>query len=316
MAVVTNSYDSYEAVGNWTDIEDVIYTISPTETPFLSTCKKGKALNRVHQWQKDALATAVGTNYAAEGTTYAADALTATTLLNNVCGISDKSPQVTGSQEAIKHYGRGSEMSYQVKKAMKELKRDVETNLLQNVAKVTGDGTGTARKIAGFQTWIVTNQSIAGDATPATGDGSDIHTDGTARALTEAMFESVLASQWTSGGNPTKGYLNAFQKRKTATFSGNSTPYHDKASKKVYNSVDVYIDPLGNEVRLIPNRFVPTDVVYFVDPEYVKFATLRDFRVLDIPRQGDYMGKLLLVEGTLAVGNEAAHGVVADLSTS
>jgi len=286
------------------------------ETPFLSKIPKGKSLNRVHQWQKDSLASASGSNYVVEGTTYAADALTATTLLNNVCGISDKSPQVTGSQEAIKHYGRGSEMKYQTKKAMKELKRDVETNLLQNVAKVTGDASSIARKIAGLQTWVVTNQSIATDATAATGDGSDAHTDGTARALTEAMFETVLASCWTNGGKPTKAYLNSFQKRKTATFSGNSTPYHDKMSKKVVNSVDIYIDPLGNEVSMIPDRFAPTDVVYFVDPECVKWCPLRDFRVLDIPRQGDYTGKLLLVEGTLAVGNEAAHGIVADLTTS
>lgn len=316
MAVVANSFDSYEAVGNYTDISDMIYMISPTETPFLSTTKKGKAKNRVHQWQKDSLANASGSNQVVEGTTFAAESRSASTLLNNVCAIADKSPQVTGSQEAITHYGRKSEMKYQVKKSMSELKRDVETELLQNVAKVTGDASSTARKLAGLQTWIVTNQSIASDATAATGDGSDAHTDGTARALTESMFEAVLASCWTNGGNPTKAYMNSFQKRKTAAFSGNSTPYHDKSERKVYNSVDVYIDPLGNEVRMIPNRFAPTDVVFFVDPEYVEITELRPFQILDIPRQGDYMGKLLLCEKTLKVGNEAAHGIVADLTAS
>jgi len=316
MAVVNNSFDSYEAVGNWTDISDIIYDVSPTETPFLSSMKKGKALNRVHQWQTDALAAAVGTKWAAEGTTYAADDLASTVILDNVCGISDKSPQITGSQEAIKHYGRGSEQKYQVAKSMKELKRDVETGFLQNLAKVTGDGTGTARKTAGLQTYITTNTSVAGDATASAGTGADLHTDGTARDLTEAMVETVLAACWTTGGNPTKSFMNAFQKRKIATFSGNSTPFHDKADYKVFNSVDIYVDPLGNEVRMIPDRYAPTDVVYFVDPGFVSAVMLRDFRVLDIPRQGDYAGKLVLCEGTLKVGNELAHGGIYDLSAS
>lgn len=316
MAVVTNSFDSYEAKGNWTDIENVIYNVSPYETPFLSKIPRGKSLNRVHQWQKDSLSTGSTSNNVAEGLTYAADSLSATTVLNNVCAISDKSPQVTGSQEAIKHYGRGSEMGYQVKKAMRELKTDVEANMLSNVARITGDGAGTARKMSGFQCWPVTNQSIATDATAATGDGSDNHSDGTPRALTEAMFESVLASCWTNGGKPTRAYLNAFQKRKTATFSGNSTPYHDKMGKKVVNSVDIYIDPLGSEIKMIPSRQTPADVVYFVDPDYVKWCPLRDFRVRDIGLAGDYDAKLLLVEGTLQVGNEAAHGLIADLTTS
>lgn len=316
MAVIANSFDSYEAVGNFTDISDIIYDVSPTETPFLSSTSKGKALNRVHQWQTDALVAASGSNFAVEGTTYAADDLGSTTLLGNVCGISDKSPQITGSQEAIKHYGRGSEQKYQVAKAMKELKRDVETNMLQNVAKVTGDASSSARKNGGLSTYVTSNTSVAGDATASAGTGADVHVDGTARDLTEAMLETVLAATWTSGGNPTKCYMNAFQKRKIATFSGNSTPYHNKEDMKVYNSVDIYVDPLGNEVRMIPDRYAPTDMLYCVDPGFVSVVMLRDFRVLDIPRQGDYSGKLVLCEGTLKVGNELAHGGIYDLTDS
>ena len=315
MAVVTNSYDSYEAIGNWVDISDVIYNVAPTETPFLSSTTKKKALNRVHQWQTDTLAAAAA-NHVAEGLTYAADAQVPTVLVNNVCSISDKSVQVTGSQEAMKHYGRGSEMKYKTKQAMKELKRDVEINQLANLAKVTGDGAGTARKQAGLQNYVVTNTSKAGDATASSGDGSDLHVDGTQRAFTEAMLETVMAAAWTQGGRPTKAFMNAFQKRKIATFSGNSTPYHNKDEMKVYNSVDIYIDPLGSEVRMIPCRQCPTDVVYVVDPDYVAISVLRDFRVLDIPRQGDYISKLILSECTLQVGEEKGHAGVYDLTTS
>jgi len=315
MAVVTNSYDSFEAIGNWTDISDVIYNVAPTETPFLSSCKKGKALNRVHQWQTDTLA-AAAENHVGEGLTFAAEAQVPTVIVSNVTSISDKSPQVTGTQEATKHYGRGSETKYKVKQAMKELKRDVELKYMANLAKATGDSSSTAAKCAGLQNYILTNTSIAGDATASAGDGSTLHVDGAARALTESMFETVLASAWTEGGRPTKGFMGAFQKRKIAGFSGNSTPYHNKDSKTVYNSVDVYIDPLGCEIRMIPSRQCPTDVVYFIDPDYVEVANLRDFRVLPIPRQGDYTGNLVLCEGTIKVGQEKAHAGVYDLTTS
>jgi hypothetical protein len=110
--------------------------------------------------------------------------------------------------------------------------------------------------------------------------------------------------------------LNAYQKRKFATFSGNATRINDGKDKKVLNTVDIYIDPLGNEVKLIPSRHTPADVVYFVDPEYLKFSVLRDFFSQDLAKTGDSLRKQILVEYTLEVCNEAAHGAIYDLATS
>jgi len=53
-----------------------------------------------------------------------------------------------------------------------------------------------------------------------------------------------------------------------------------------------------------------------VDPEFAKVAYLRDFKTVDISTIGDAQTKLLLVEYGLEVSNEAAHGIVADLTTS
>jgi hypothetical protein len=55
MAQPTNTFDSYDAVGIREDLQDVIYDISPEETPFYSACKKVKASNTFHEWQTDAL---------------------------------------------------------------------------------------------------------------------------------------------------------------------------------------------------------------------------------------------------------------------
>jgi hypothetical protein len=82
------------------------------------------------------------------------------------------------------------------------------------------------------------------------------------------------------------------------------------------NNVEVYIDPLGTEIRLVPCRHAPTDVAYFVDPEFVEFTTLRDFQTKELAKTGDSERKQILVEYTQEVRNEKAHCAVYDLTAS
>ena len=107
-----------------------------------------------------------------------------------------------------------------------------------------------------------------------------------------------------------------FNKTVISGFTGNSTRFDKGEDKKLVNTVDVYIDPLGSEISLMPDRFAPTDVVFFVDPEFAKYAVLRDFQSHDLSKTGDTMKKQLLVEYTLQVGQEKAHAGVYDLTTS
>lgn len=315
MALPSNTLTSFSAGGNREDLSNIIYDVSPSETPFLSAIPKTKATGTKHEWQIHTLTAASGSNAVLEGDDATTDASTVTTRLYNYRQISDKVARVTGTQEAVDKAGRRSEMAFQMEKRMKELKTDVETTLLQNVASTVGNATN-APKCAGLQAFVKTNTSIAGDATASAGNGTDIHTDGTARAFQESFVETVLASAWTNGGMPTMGILNAFQKRKFAAFSGSSSKQSNGDKKVVTNSVDIYIDPLGNEVRLVPCRQCPTDVVFFVDPEHVKFATLRDFKTHDLAKTGDSERKQILVEYTLEVCNEKAHAGIYDLTTS
>lgn len=315
MAQPTNTHSSYDAIGNREDLSDIIYDISPTKTPVLTMLEKGSATSTKHEWQKHDLTAASSTNFVIEGDDATTDASTVTTRIFNYTAISDKVARVTRSQEKADSAGRRSEMGFQMESRSKELKRDVEKILLENNAYVAGNDT-TARECAGLQAWILTNTDIASDATAATGDGSDAHTDGTARALSESMVEGVLASVWDSGGEVEYGILNSFQKRKFANFSGNATRNINADEKKLVNSVDIYVDPLGTEVMLVPDHFCPTDVVYFLDPNQAKFAVYDDFQSFDLAKTGDSDRKQIIVEYTLEVGNEAAHGGIYDLTAS
>lgn len=42
MAVIANTFTTYDAIGLREDLSDLISNIAPTETVFMSACKKGK----------------------------------------------------------------------------------------------------------------------------------------------------------------------------------------------------------------------------------------------------------------------------------
>lgn len=315
MSQPSNVHSTYDAVGNREDLGDIIYDVSPTKTPFLSMIGKNKATSTKHEWLTRALTAASGSNFVIEGDDATTDASLINVRVFNYTAIADKVARVSGTQEVVDKAGMRSNMAREMEDKMKELKRDVETALLQNVAYVAGNDS-TARKNAGLFTYVKTSTSIAADSTASAGDGSTAHTAGTARALNESFVEAVLATAWSNGGTPSKGIMNAFQKRKFATLSGNATRTSNGDGKKVVNSVDVYVDPLGTEVSIVPCRQAPTNAIFFVDPEYVKFSVLRNFRTWDLAKDGDSERKQILVEYTLEVSNEKAHAGIYDLTTS
>ena len=115
MTTPQETFSSYEAIGNREDLEDVIWDVSPTETPFASRIAKIKATAVFHEWQTDALA-AAATNIQVEGADAVASTAAPTVRLRNYCQIFSKSPRVSGTQESVDKAGRESEMSYQVMK--------------------------------------------------------------------------------------------------------------------------------------------------------------------------------------------------------
>ena len=101
---------------NREDLTDVIYNISPTDTPFMSTIGKSTAKGTYHEWQVDELADAVDDNAAVEGADATAMALNPTTRVGNRTQISQKTIQIAGTQEIVDKAGKKSEKAYQLAK--------------------------------------------------------------------------------------------------------------------------------------------------------------------------------------------------------
>jgi hypothetical protein len=314
MAQPTNTFDTYDSVGEREDLSDVIYSISPTDTPFLSSAAKTKATAVLHEWQTDALATAITTNAVIEGDEATLDASTATTRLSNSCQIMDKTVVITGTQESVDKAGRASELAYQIAKKAKELKRDMEANLTGSIAEVTGSATA-ARKMGTLGAWVITNDDKASDGTTGAGIGNTKRTDGTARAFTEASLKTVIKSVWNAGGDPSMVMVGPFNKQKLSGFTGNSTRFDAGADATLYTSVDVYASDFG-QLQVVPNRFSRDRDAYVLDMDYWGVAFLRDFSMHELAKTGDSEKRQLLVEATLESRNEGASGLVADLTVA
>ena len=313
MAQPSETFDTYDSIGEREDLSDVIYNISPTDTPFLSSASKTQATAVLHEWQTDSLAAAVTNNAVIEGDEATADAITATTRLSNSCQILDKVVTISGTQEAVDKAGRASEIAYQIAKKAKELKRDLESTLTSNNQEVTG-GSGTARQMGALGSWIATNDVFgAGGASGSVGNTA--RTNGTQRAFTEAQLKSVIKSVWNEGGNPQIIMVGPFNKQKLSGFTGNSTRFDAGADATLYTSVDVYASDFG-QTQVVPNRFSRDREASVLDMDMWGVAFLRDFSMHELAKTGDTEKRQLLVECTLESRNEAASGMIADLTTS
>ena len=312
MAIYTDSYETFDSNNKREDLANVIYNISPTETPFMSSIGTGSASGTKHEWQTDSLAAAAA-NLVIEGDDSPSRALIATSRVLNYTQISTKPVVVTGTQEVVNKAGVSSEMAYQIAKAGKELKRDMELDMTGKQEAAAGSS-GTGRASRAYESWITTNE-LHGATGSTSGAGAVV--DGTQRVLTESLLKSNLKSCYDEGGNPDLLLVGSFNKQKVSGFTGNSTRMDMAEDRSLVATIDVYVSDFG-EVRVVADRILRSSgrTALVVDTEMWEVAYLRPFGVQDLAKTGDAEKKQLLVEYTLVAKNEAANGKIADLTTS
>ena len=319
MAQPANTFDSYDVKGIREDLENVIYDISPEETPFYSSLKKVKASNTYHEWQTDSLRSSAA-NAHIEGDDTAGEARTATTRLGNYTQIFKNAVIIPDTDEGLDKAGRAAEMAYQVLKIAKEQKLDIEKALFDNNKYEVGSASA-ARELAGCGAYVksnVANIGGSGGANP-TGSvpGNTARTDGTATVFTQADFDTVMQSIWESGGNPDTVYLSAFQMNLALGFTGynNQRSHIEATSKTVVKAVDIYVTPWGT-VEFTPSRENRGRDVWIMDSDMWACGVLRPTKNTELAKTGDSTKRQVLTELTLISKNEAASGLVADCTTS
>lgn len=319
MAVEANVFSTRDAVGNREDLQDAIYDISPVETPIMSAIGTGRAKSRAHEWQTDVLAAAAD-NAVIEGDEASNDALQATTRLGNYTQLMDKVIKISSTQEVVDKAGRKSEMAYQVAKASKELKRDIELAISKLGGSVAGTTTTVARKMGGLGAGITTNESNFNDAAHTAIDGFawTTYTPVTTRTFTETLLKDVMQSAYEAGGEPKLCITDPYNRRVLSEgFDG--VVSHEKTvtgrSATIVGTVGVYASDFG-DLSVIADRFTPKGVAYLLDPEYAEIAYLQRMKTETLAKTGHSDRRMLSAELTLCLKNEAAHGIIRDLNTT
>lgn len=327
-AIRTTSGNLTAMQGYREDLEEAIYNISPTATPFMSAIGREDVQATLHEWQMQSLAAAVATNKQVEGDNASADAPNVSQKLRNSTMISRKVASVSNTQEAIRKAGRTSEMALQMALKSAELKRDMEITACGNSQKIPGTDS-VAGSGAGYETWIFDTQSSRGASGADTaGLSSTVNqpndsagpTDGTVRLFAESQLQDVLSALFDSGGDPTMVLMNGKNKQRASGFSGYSTRSDKGEDKKLTAAVDIYEGDFGT-LRFVPTRFIAprsttNSRALVIDPTYWAIGYLRPFKQIPLAITGDSVQRLLITEWTVIARNPTSSGIVADIQAT
>ena len=320
MAIVTNTFTTFDAKGIREDLSNIITNIAPEETPYMSNIRKESISNSLFEWQTDTLATAA-TNKQLEGDDVTSfDAVTATVRLQNYAQISRKTIVLSATEEVVNKAGRKSELAYQIAKRSSELKRDQEFTMLNGAIAASGS-TSVARGTASLQAFIKTNVDMqTNGASPSyTTLPNSSRTDGNVRTFTETILKNVIQQVWTAGGTPKILMVGPVNKQRVSGFSGiASSRFNIEGGARpatIIGAADIYVSDFGN-VTVIAQRFQRERDAFVIDPEYAGVVTLRPYQQIELAKTGDADKRMLIVEFGHKVYAENAHGIAADLITS
>jgi len=314
MATATTRTNSTGAAGLAEDFEDVIFDVSPTDTPMLTMAKRKPATARYHQWQEDSLA-AASSNIAAEGGDATFGTAAPTTTLGNYCQISTKTVDISRTLDIVKKYGRKSEVAYNLMKRGKELKRDMEFTICRNQASAST----TDRATAGWECMISGNLVAANSGETADysvkGFASAAWTapeDGSANTFEEGDLISAIGLAWEDGGDPSVIMMSKLNKNRFNAFAGIATKYNEvkgTSQAVVSGAADMYVSSYGNHAVKL-NRYMRDTAVFCIDPEYISVAYLDGIKKTPLAKTGDSERYLLTVEYALVCDNRDAHATV------
>lgn len=311
------------------DVMDKIWDISNIPLPFTDAIGKSTHKNRRFEWVTDELRAPVINNAVIEGADITQDDTKLGARLSNMTQIATKGVKTTHTLEAVNSIGNMATLAYQIKERQKELRRDVEAQMLSNQASVVGNSDTVAGVSAGLGAQLKSNVSLG-----ATGEAGGFDEDtglfvatvpGTARALTETILRNVLQDVYVAGGNT--GFLMArpavirnistyllTADAKVANMQTNK-PQGATGAMTAYGSVNVFITDFGQTIELRDNRLQPaTDTnvstVYLLDPAYIKQSFLRGYQVEPLAKTGLSEKRMMSVEYSLAVTNEKSQGAI------
>ena len=229
-----------------------------------------------------------------QGMTGPKDESTARTRPFNYTQIFSKGVIVTGTANAIKHNGIGREDMYQVDMRLRELKRELDRSAINGV-RLGNVATTTYTAMGGIIEWV-----------GFIGAGNN---RGTAETLTPSVLNAMAKDVYDSGGRPDMVLVGGTQKQKISGFD-QEFRRSTLDSRRAGFTVEEFVTDLGVNLRVVVDRWVPSDVAVVLDSSRVKIMPLqgRAFFLEKLAKTGDAENWQIVGEYTMEVRNAAeAH---------
>ena len=216
--------------------------------------------------------------------------------------------EVSGTDIAARQLGLADEMDNQKQGRLRELVRDLENTIINGGPPASNpQGSDTVRRtMKGIIPHLATNVFSTGDSGFPAGNDLD-----------EEKVNYVLRRIWeNSSSNVDLLVVGGFQKRRINAFCSDSRSY-GATDTTFTDMVSLYESDFGI-CRIVTTRWLPRDTVLFLDSSRLSVLPLagRSFHFKPLASAGDYECGELIGEYTLELRNEAAHGLIRNLTTS
>jgi hypothetical protein len=207
-------------------------------------------------------------------------------------------------------------MGHQMAMMSKVLKSDIEVILSGRQARDDGSVT-TPRKTEAVAHWLgratdrlaATGACVIGVATGLPVLATDAFAAviaGSQVAFTEVMVGDAMQKAYTNGGQPDQMIVTPAIKRTVSTFEGRNISQVLVGKTEVVATVDVIATDFGR-IKVMPSLWLPADVSYILDADYLAVGYFRNFRQLQIAKIGDAETRLILAEWGIEMRNALAH---------
>ncbi len=284
------------------DVSEIIYQITPEDTPVYNSCGDGSAQSPFHLWLTRSI---LGRSHNAqhEGFTY-----TFTGQMNyadprrfNTTQIFNALVRVSESEVASRHYAIDDAFADEMSQAMTKVKLDAEHTILRGT--LASGATGTARKLQG-----ILEALISGITTYSAGAGA---------TLSESLFNDGIQGVWSNGGEPRDVYTHGYMKRKVSNiFTGGGALKQIAAeNQRLVATVSTYISDFF-PVNIYLSRDMPKNLdsgqltgygILAMDRTMVKKMWLRPWVAERAPKTADAYDGVVKGEFTLEYGTPLAH---------
>ncbi|MGL5013654.1 MAG: SU10 major capsid protein [Bacteroidales bacterium] len=317
---------TFDLRGNKLSVAEWISNLSPCETPFISMIGKEKVDQTQYSWQTDRLAGAGKINASGavdaaivaplEGSVVVPQFVNPTVVHTNFTQILRKAVRVSDTTKKVSLYGRGSELAYQMEKAGMELKRDLESMILNSKATPRPGTSGAHGVAGGVQHLVSAVGEKDGDTGAIVNKVVQYAADANTVKFTQVQVFDLTYNLYLVGSKANKVMVHPMHMHVFSDWIGANavTPHvhrmFDGMDDKYNAHVSTFRDPLGQVFEIIPNRYMPKNQLFFFHESDWTQMILREPAQIELAKNGSSEKHMIEMEVGLRHRNPFASGIL------